>query len=507
MAVGAVLVALAVWLSPSSTPKRSLPLGTAPATSAPRPVTTTTVATTDGTDASETTSPGDTVVVDPSTGAVAPTGYLLDPAPDGLVPSGAGQADTTESPTNWFELWAAPDARRTSGRWFAVLAVDTTDFAPPDVFAAHSKRVDVSGFNGLLTLTDDGVRRLTVEVAGRQQISWEASGDVSDDELVGLAADTTFGDGNRPVYGDASRAFFDGLDLQVSRATTQSVLDYQVITGLTDGVRASYESPDGRQFVSVLVGDQQPNDITIGNLLASASTDDAAAFAPDRTITINGQLMHTGRLQSIAALSQPGAPPFQYIAWHQGGRTVMIIGLVGLDVLFDAARSARPANADEWERLHTTSPITVDQTNDDPGPSATGALGQVTTTSGISYDVTLIAGASTTLAIDEQRVADPSSTGSSPFDGAQTLLAVAADPAHPLIEVNSREATAVVVIFDHPPSASNFAVTVGGQQHVVPIVQVGDGSLYGAAYVFSERADYTAAVVGPDGTAVATLDH
>ncbi|MCU1388979.1 MAG: reductase [Ilumatobacteraceae bacterium] len=526
-AIAGALVGLAVWLSPSSTDHAAgtaitdpsgATNGAATPTTRPSingPTTTVTSDTVPATDAAASSDPsdsssGDTVVLDPATGLPVETpGFVIDPLPDGLIGTSAGSnGRSTENPINWFEAWASPDAARTSGRWFAVLSIDNFENALPSGVGLGARRVDVAGNRGLLENTADGAQRLTVELPGRQQIEYQAFG-FSDDDLVRLAAAASFGPHNAPTFAADASALFDGLDVVTSRPTTQSVMDFQIVAGLTEGARASYQTDDAKEFLTVLTGPQVENDLRLATLLSPASSDPAAAFASDRTIVLRGRTMYTGELPLASTLS-PDISAFQFIEWHEGDRTVMIVGLVPMDLLFTAATNAHIATAQQWADLidaprpASTGPQTVDA-----GSADSAGIGRTTTSSGIKYVILLSTNHGTSLVVDEERPTDPSSTSSAQTQTTESGVAITIDPDHPLIELNSIEATIVSAVFVGAPTAAGLRVTVDGFPPVdTPIVQVGSTNLFGAATAFSEMSSgYTASLIDARGLVIQVLDH
>ncbi|MCU1399103.1 MAG: hypothetical protein JWN62_2212 [Acidimicrobiales bacterium] len=520
--IAAALVGLAVWLSPASTDRAAGPAITDPvertdgaATPTTRPSINgpTTTVTNDAVPATETPasdpSTGDTVVLDAATGLpVEASGFVIDPLPAGMIgTSASSNGRSIVAPVNWFEAWASPDAARTRGRWFAVLAIDNLENALPSGVGLGARRVDVGGNRGLLENTPDGAQRLTVELPGRQQIEYQAFG-FSADELVQLAAAASFGPENAPTFAGGASALFDGLDLVTSRSTTQSVMDFQIVAGLADGTQASYQTDDAKEFLTVLTGPQVENDLRLAMLLSPASSDPAAAFTTDRTIVLRGRTMYTGELPLASTLS-PDIRAFQFIEWHEGDRTVMIVGLVPMDLLFTAATNAHLATADQWTELINAPPASTGPQTVDTGSSDSAGIGRTTTSSGIKYVILLSTDHGTSLVVDEERPTDPSSTSSAQTQTWESGVTITIDPAHPLVELNSIGATIVAAVFVGAPTAAGLRVAVDGLPPVdTPILQVGSTNLFGAATAFSEMSTgYTASLIDARGLVIQVLQH
>lgn len=521
LGIAAVLVALAVWVMPSNDggtdEAASLTSATSTSTPASEPI-----ATTD-----------DTIVVDPTTGATtgeptggvttddptatsdpaAVAGFVLDPLPDGYVRDSAGSLVSDAAAVNWFELWATPDAKRASGRWFAVLAIDAnSSSAGVETLSTTARRVDVAGSDGVIDTAADRVTDLTVEYPGRQEVHFESFG-LAEDQLVTLAAATTFGNSNQPVYGAAAHDVVDGLDLVTSRATTQTVLAFQIITGGGTGSRVQYQTTDGTRFLSVITAPQSDNDLRISGLLSTDFHDPAAVLATDRIVDIGGRAAHIGAVPS--PFKSAGLDPeLPFVQWHTGASTVTIVGITDLQTLLAATANARLATNDEWHQAVVAPRLTYD-TPADPAESTDdttvpveheGTIGGGTTANGVTFAFGLSDGQTVQLIVDTQRSLDPSSTSSAPFSQSKSALEIHPDPEHPLLSIDTLAATIVVVAFEGPPPAAAMRVTLDGQSPViVPIAQVAATPLYGSAFAFSEHVAYSVDLLDGAGDVISSL--
>jgi len=71
----------------------------------------------------------------------------------------------------------------------------------------------------------------------------------------------------------------------------------------------------------------------------------------------------------------------------------------------------------------------------------------------------------------------------------------------------SLDVTVLVGIFEAPGAVTAIRVTIEGRDPVdVPLVRVGDSPEYGAAYAFSEIADFAVALVDAGGTVIQDLE-
>ena len=88
-------------------------------------------------------------------------------------------------------------------------------------------------------------------------------------------------------------------------------------------------------------------------------------------------------------------------------------------------------------------------------------------------------------------------------DGVWAFSPVAPDQEQPITLMLDFEATVVVGIFRSPDPAMRLRVAVGGRPAaIVALVPIDGTDFSGAAYAFSEFADFTVALVDADGAVV-----
>ena len=275
-------------------------------------------------------------------------GFLVTP-PSGLRLIGAyTTAESAPSYDGWGDIWSAPGATRTSGRWVAVsIAPFGWDVATLDVpVRVDAVRVDVDGRVGVLTTARDGVSTLTVaadfERDGRL-LRLEAWG-LTLDELIVLAASIGL-ESDRPQLVDDRLTYrvpelLDGMTLLSSRATDGDPVVAAFVYSAT--VITVYENPVSERWVWLarlepgLVDDTTfPLAFTPVPLSTDAVLSRSAALPDDLVIgTTDIGMMDTG---SIARWTDPAT-----------GEVLLAVGTlepVELQALVPSARQATPA---EW---------------------------------------------------------------------------------------------------------------------------------------------------------------
>lgn len=446
--------------------------------------------------------PGSRIVVNSTTGEVAvvtsgarvipPTGFIVDPLPAGLLPAG-GYVDNDAETPNWMQVWASPDADHMSGRWLALVAMDST--RSTQTVATDARRVVIGGHSGVLRLRSSGAARVTVAVSDTVQVEAQTFGFTAAMLDVLFAGMTVDGD-HQPAFVAADTAL-DGLDLVVSRPSREASVAYDVISGDRS---ALYTSADGNRYVSIVAGAQRAGDLFATRLLSEPSIiQTTIAYSSDRTIRVGGRGMLIGVLDELGA--------DLFIQWHDGGHTVTASGNVELSRLFEMAANTRLATVDEWSAQRTATVPEPDQPPDrrDGVFFGTGNLvqiGQATTSSYSEW----------TISISGDGVDDSGRLGlliEHGFPGTNTPARrsmfnyVVPDAAHSISEFVAASATILVGVFDTPGAARAMRVTVEGKApEDVPLVRLGETELYGAAYAFSTIAGYGVVLVDASGAVV-----
>jgi hypothetical protein len=204
--------------------------------------------------------------VDPSR-----TGWLLDPVPSGLTAAFFARGDEgIDDSIGWGEVWAEPDATRTTGRWFSVLL---EPFASWDPTTPEWFRVDVGGRDGYASVDPDGVVSLSFDagqIDASRLVTIDAFG-MGLTRMIELADSMSILD-DRPQLVDDRPAFtpdlLAGLE-QVAAARTDVELTTRAVLGGPPRTSAFYAGPD--RF-DVTIVQEQPADLDDPQLLALATT-------------------------------------------------------------------------------------------------------------------------------------------------------------------------------------------------------------------------------------------
>ena len=497
----AALAGIGVWLGSGDDGK---PRGTDLSDGPRRRSTTTTDHATEETTpfSADTKVPGSRIVVDSTTGEVAvvtsgtkvipPTGFIVDPLPAGLLPAGGYMDSAAETP-NWMQVWASPGADHMTGRWLALLAMDstrTTQTVPSD-----ASRVAIGGHAGVLRLDSSGGARAMVALSDDVDVEARTFGFTApmlDVIFAGMSVDSS----HEPAL-TAADTVLDGLDLIVSHPSSEVSVGDDVI----DGDRSSlYTSADSTQYVSIVAGAQRAGDLLATRLLSEPSiVQTTIAYSSKRTISVGGRDMLIGALDELG--------PDLFVQFHDGGYTVTVSGNVKLTTLFEMAANARPATFDEWNAQRTAR---VPQPVERPDPSSsfffgTGNLvqiGQVTTSSDSEWTISIKADD----VDDSGRLGvriEHGLPGTDTSTRGSTFSFVVPDAAHPISTFLEASATILVGVFESPRPAAAMRVTIDGKApEDMPLVELGATTRSAAAYAFAEIAGYTVALVDADGGVV-----
>ena len=495
----AALIGLGVWFGSSSGDESShgneLPeppttssrsRTTTPTTTPATPPTMPTLAV-DTTPTDETIVLGNDTTTVPTTPVVPETGFIIDPVPDGFLPAGGGIYES-DAPRGWFQLWVSPDAEHSKGRWLAI-DVGNADFALPQSYGMNTTRVELAGTTALLTTFTTGVLRLIAATSAGVRVEMRAFGIVIDD-LAGAIAGLSVSPDNEPLFSVGTAEVLDGLDLRISRPAD----GYGMLGDLMATDRSAwYSTADGRNSVSVSATPQLPDDLFATALVSAPMTDPTAIeLAPAGTVEVGGRQMI---LRSVDDDWDDGRSAF--LQWHIGNYTVTASGSVELAVLVDVSSRVRLATPDEWDLQSRARPANSDSTAT-YGFGDTVSVGTTTTTAGGTWDVQIGTGGP-----DE----DTPVTALIRHGNGMSIAPITPDPSHPVTMLMSLDVTVLVGIFEAPGAVTAIRVTIEGRDPVdVPLVRVGDSPEYGAAYAFSEIADFAVALVDAGGTVIQDLE-
>ena len=273
--------------------------------------------------------------VDPSR-----TGWLLDPVPAGFTAAFFARGDErVDDSIGWGEVWAEPDATRTSGRWFSILL---EPFASWDPTTSEWFRVDVGGRDGYASVDPDGVVSLSFD-AGQTDASRLVTIDAFGmglTRMIELADSMSILD-DRPQLVDDRPAFtpelLAGLE-QVAAARTDVELTARAVLGGPPRTSAFYAGPD--RF-DVTIVQEQPADLDDPRLLALATTAIPLADGWGPQDGFDGDGLTVGR-RTIDGFDIVVA------RWRQDGTAVSLLTTGDLIDLLATIPDVQLVSAEDW---------------------------------------------------------------------------------------------------------------------------------------------------------------
>ncbi|MBI5090143.1 MAG: hypothetical protein HZB15_15115, partial [Actinobacteria bacterium] len=271
-----------------------------------------------------TTAPSTTVVpVGRSSGSVP--GFVFDPLPPGFAVIGAwdtGQA-SPGTPTDWAELWAAPGATRTTGRWFSLFVGHGWS-----ADARSATRVDLGdGRWGMLEERADGSLSLTapLEPGTDRSLSIESFG-LSLLELVALVRTTVVDDlvePGAPPVGFIDASLLRDLE-QVAAGPSDTDLLRSYI-GPSYGSATLYSDGAGEAHIEVDVGLRDERDERLSGLADLALA--PAEFAGP--LTIPSGLSSASGLP-LGQFTLYGDESYAFARWYLDDLKVTVVASVPL---------------------------------------------------------------------------------------------------------------------------------------------------------------------------------
>jgi len=487
----AALIGLGLWFGSSNGDDSTKANEPPQAPDVPTTTTTTTTprTTTPTTDATEPTD--DTIVLgnDTTTPSTVPTprasGFIIDPLPEGLVAAGGFETSDSDvyTPASWFQVWASEDAAHTAGRWLAINVSDEGWNAPQPA-TAGTTRVELGGRPSMVTTEPNGVVTIAMGTDDDARIQLRAYG-CTLDQISQLVGATSFHPDEAPTFAHTADAILDGLDLRISRSG--GPIDVYGVIAYGDR-SSSYASSDGRYFVEVSARRQQEDDLFATALLGDPSTDPAAmASAPEGMIDLFGRRVLVVDLGNV------------FLQWHDGDDTVTTFGNLPLEDLFAVVANTRRATEEEWNaQLQSRAPIFDDtdggNTYVEPTLVEVGR-GDSSSVPGVFVRM------GTALSPSGQRPLSIS-------HGNGTIQTeIAYDQNLPVTVFLDIDVTIIVAEFRSLGAMKKLRVSLPGRPSViVPLVPLGDDGDYGAAYAFSEIAEFAVALVDADGTLIQEFD-
>ncbi len=426
--------------------------------------------------------------------ATKPVGMLLD-NPGDLQLSGVFSDPTAAINTydNMLEvdLWAMPDATRSSGRWLAIAASDVA--RPYQAMVADAIRVDLDGRVALFGTSADGVFTLSVTTSGTL-IEMTGFG-FAIDEVVRIAG-AVQPDGSVIHYGDltGSGGPLESFPPPISELAS----GWGALSGAALGTTEStvtYVDRYGLKFVGVFVAPSTPRAGTLTKFLLPPWPAATAQGNERRKTLIAADGTH--RLVTVGSLPELGINAVAQWTWD--GQVISVIGTnLTPQELFALVADVRPAGADEWRDLAIRSAdgqLHVDET---PMAASTSA-GSGTLADGTTWQADVRPGWLNLYGDDF---------------GGQVVLDGGPEPT---VRTYSTAATTFVVATSAWPAGVERSLRVRLTTIVdgvavpldpaeVRMVRIGESTDYVAVHGFSELADGVAEIIDAQGTVIATLN-
>jgi len=271
-------------------------------------------------------------------------GYVLGDPPISFRVTGAYETIAQPSTAGWFQLWAQPEATRTSGQWLAIATIDGPLSGRFTIEGGLA--IEINGFSATESTSVDGVRQISVQRPGGGRFSVAAFG-LDRDQLRSIATDISAQDG-RFNYAAADDVLDRGLELLVSAPSPFGNLSSQPRAGRAK--TSSYQTLDLSRHLSVSSRRSSPNDLLLAQFLLPASKDRLAPAAPDRSMQLGNVTL------IISAETDFGGKTTHTIQWHDGVDTITLSGTADLSVLLAAIPSVQPATIAEWLELSQLPP-------------------------------------------------------------------------------------------------------------------------------------------------------
>jgi len=295
----------------------------------------------------------------PESDSASTVGYLLDPLllPDGwhplggLSPAGGADAPSTAadaSPEGWLELWATPEATRTSGSWFALqYTAASQPFARQDAARIELTGGSTLGRIGFLTETPDGVSSLSFPV-GRATgtitwYGWDRSA------IIDMAGSVRFARSGRPYFTDTG--FESDHARLLSRSSFGTSLTQDLfMTGVLSSAHyrgATADGTEGTVDITTRRADADLDDVLSRFVVAAPLTlgDTTTMFTPigaDRVVSGDLHYPDASAPQDIHLLQ-----------WTAGAVTVQLTTTLPTATLFDSFPLGLigPGTEGAWRRL------------------------------------------------------------------------------------------------------------------------------------------------------------
>ena len=426
-----------------------------------------------------------------------PPGYVLDDPTPFQLAGGWRSDDFDPTLNNTFEVWATPDATRTSGQWLAVATL--TSRVDGNMIMADGVRIDVGSGTGVVSSSADGVTRLSLTANDQTPLELQSFGfglgdllAIADQIQTTTAAEGPLQFGTIPFDSatvGATGGVLAGLRQLVSAPVPTGGLEiYNVMTRPDSDVYYV----DGNYSKSIDIGRRSatPVDTVVRKFLLQPVIDLGVGDQAELD-----DLSRHGTPYEIRAAPGEGEVfvatalgPRPVTLWSQGVDVSTLIGMLS---------KVRLAGDFEWADLIDRSMnggITVDDADSfyEP-PTVIGRFQPETDTNepyGPLWTIQMQAGLTPLLTI----YTDNSGWGGYMGD----------TPSAPTVRrFTSATTTFLIATVEWPNAARRIRVTVDGRVPVeVSMVQVGDQPVYAAGFGYTEMAEATVEFLDDDGNVV-----
>jgi hypothetical protein len=439
-----------------------------------------------------TTAPTSTTVPSPTTTervldveSAGPPGYVLnDPGPwhlAGAWTNGSGERPPEAYADDRFDLWTTPGATRTSGRWMAI-STQQSRGSYEEVWP-NGVRVAAGLDTGVVVSSDDGVTKLSFTASDETPFEIGGFGfELSD--LLAVAATVHGADDNTISYGALTDGVLSGLTPGVSELVPYGGVGvYNLLAQPLSGVY--YMGDDYDMSIDLQVSRPTQIDTAVYDFLMRPVT--AMGVADQVALDTMARGGRPVRLMTV-----PESPGTLMASWMDEREAVTFSTYgVSVSTLIGLLPQARLTEPTEWADL-------VDRTNrgeinydvpavDQPAPTQIGVR----------------ADGSNSPYWNLQMTADPAtisiSADQTGWGGPLGDISSAPQVRH----FSSKSITFVVGTAEWPNTARVMRVTLEGMPPVdVPMVQVGDSTVYAAGYAFAELLPDTVEFLDGDGNLV-----
>ncbi|MEO6122388.1 MAG: hypothetical protein ABIR32_01665 [Ilumatobacteraceae bacterium] len=429
-------------------------------------------------------------------------GYVLDTVPDGVQISNAYQtaAATDDADQQMLgsqlqarlELWAEPDATRTSGRWFAASLTQCYGrFTPPLV--SDAALIAVGDRIGIARVATDGVIDVEVSPTGSAYDLTVRGFGFSAPDLA-LIADSVVASAGPHNCDPESATPLDQLRFSTASSDLRSGLVLSTandagwwlapLSWSVDESSIAYASADTAEVIEVSTMPDSPD--------ASSIFEFMLTHRADVDITPAGRAVEIGETNSIDATATEGTQ--SYVRWNEGDEVIILSGTAPVDHLLTLVPIVRLATTTEW-RIALDTSFAGDQsgTISTPDPSPQYSL------VGAALDS---AGQTWTLLLSSE----PDWLRLSLAGGVSVEQPFGYDPERPATTFTTADAQLFVVALRDPGPATTVRISAAGVEiATIPLKPVRDSGIVAALALVPALPPYSIELLDAAGVVVRTL--